>query len=291
MQTLQSGTSMKKSGGKRYQLNLEDRNRLHSLLRLNFTSRTAFISGSLLILMLLAIGFMVGYGFAAKKGSRLGKENRTHLTDMVQRMDSLQQQAILNQAYIENLSHVLDIGRMPSDSTLSMRPIAPFPPESLYSAGEKERNFVNSMSSHQNRSDLVLASMAAEGVRFEPIALSGVQTQYSIGREEAEIVLPLNDPVLTPAEAKVIDFYYSSLEGSFTIILQHRQGFVSRLSGLERIIVNADSKLNVGDPVGFSPGRTNPYHRYIRLRLWHNGTALHPDDYIHQHENNNSQHD
>ena len=212
--------------------------------------------------------------------ARTAADSREEGIDMLMKLDSLKTVVDLNRAYIDNLSNVLDRNRIPTDSIDMGKPVAPLPPESLMDAGDAERNFVANISSQNNYRTSALASLAADGVTFHPLTMAGIQTQSSMESREAVIVVPGSDPVLAPADGRVIDIYYSSLNG-YSVMLQHPRGFVSRIRGLGRILVNEGDYLSVGDAVGMGPGQKRR-HSSITLRLWHNGTPLLPADYIRQ---------
>ena len=122
--------------------------------------------------------------------------------------------------------------------------------------------------------------MAAEGVRFGPLSTSGIQTQGSMDGTDAVIVVPDAEPLLAPADARVVDLHYTSRDG-YTLVLQHPRGFISRISGMGRVIVAAGMDLCMGDAMGFGPGKSRRQGS-VTLRLWHNGTPLRPADYIRQ---------
>ena len=229
--------------------------------------------------MLGVSGFGLAHRLAQSRG-RLAADSREEVIDMLMKLDSLKTVVDLNRAYIDNLSNVLDRNRIPTDSIDMGKPVAPLPPESLMDAGDAERNFVANISSQNNYRTSALASLAADGVTFHPLTMAGIQTQSSMESREAVIVVPGSDPVLAPADGRVIDIYYSSLNG-YSVMLQHPRGFVSRIRGLGRILVNEGDYLSVGDAVGMGPGQKRR-HSSITLRLWHNGTPLLPADYIRQ---------
>lgn len=264
----------------RYILELTDRSKLRNVFSWRLRGWVTVLCVIVLCSALVALGWLIGWRRAGGGAGRLAADSREEVIDMLMKLDSLKTVVDLNRAYIDNLSNVLDRNRIPTDSIDMGKPVAPLPPESLMDAGDAERNFVANISSQNNYRTSALASLAADGVTFHPLTMAGIQTQSSMESREAVIFVPGSDPVLAPADGRVIDIYYSSLNG-YSVMLQHPRGFVSRIRGLGRILVNEGDYLSVGDAVGMGPGQKRR-HSSITLRLWHNGTPLLPADYIRQ---------
>ena len=263
-----------------YILELTDRSKLRNVFSWRLRGWVTVLCVIVLCSALVALGWLIGWRRAGGGAGRLAADSREEVIDMLMKLDSLKTVVDLNRAYIDNLSNVFDRNRIPTDSIDMGKPVAPLPPESLMDAGDAERNFVANISSQNNYRTSALASLAADGVTFHPLTMAGIQTQSSMESREAVIVVPGSDPVLAPADGRVIDIYYSSLNG-YSVMLQHPRGFVSRIRGLGRILVNEGDYLSVGDAVGMGPGQKRR-HSSITLRLWHNGTPLLPADYIRQ---------
>lgn len=264
----------------RYILKLEDRSKLRTVLALRVGFWWLAAGVVVAVLLIGGIGWLMGWYQAGGSVDRLPADSREEVVDMLMRLDSLKSVVAVNDQYINNVSRLLDTGRMPTDSSAASRPVAPLPPDSLPDAGDAERAFVESMNSRGDFRSSALASMAAEGVRFGPLTTSGIQTQGSMASTDAVIVLPDGEPVLAPADARVVDMYYTSRDG-YTLLLQHPRGFISRISGLGKVIVTAGTDLSTGDAIGFGPGKSRRQGS-VTLRLWHNGTPLRPADYIRQ---------
>ena len=263
----------------RYILKLEDRSRLRTVLTLG-VSVWWLAAGAVAAVLLGGAGWLMGWHQAGGSADRLAADSREEVVDMLMRLDSLKAVVAVNGRYINNVSRLLDTGRMPTDSASSSRPVAPLPPDSLPDAGDAERAFVESMSRRGDFRSSAQASMAAEGVRFGPLSTSGIQTQGSMDGTDAVIVVPDAEPLLAPADARVVDLHYTSRDG-YTLVLQHPRGFISRISGMGRVIVAAGMDLCMGDAMGFGPGKSRRQGS-VTLRLWHNGTPLRPADYIRQ---------
>lgn len=264
----------------RYILSVEDTARLHQVV--NKTVRPWLWSALLLVFigLFVALGWLIGYRQAGS-GNALGARQRADLIDMMMRMDSLRLKAEISQAYIDNVSGILDSNRQPKEDSLSaVRPVAALPPDSLQGASETERRFISTWERENSYRVSALASMAAEGVRFGSLASAGITTQESLRSEEAEIIVPSGDPVLSPADARIIDLYFSGLKGGYTLLLQHPRGFLSRISGLGKVLVGEGATLTQGDPIGFGPPRNSSARGTVRVRIWHNGSPLIPADYL-----------
>lgn len=264
----------------RYIITIEDRRHLRSVLRRDISLQMAVVSFIVIIILVLAAGFLIGYRSGGTQSTLLGVDDRTALSDMLLRLDSLNIAAEQNRLYIENITTILDIGRIPADTADAAHQVAAMPPDSLMEATDAERAFVRSMEQQGGLNASALASIAAERLIFESPTPSGVQTQASNESEVAEILVPSGDPILTPADARVADLYFSGIDGGYTLILQHPRGFLTRISGLGRVIVEAGTWLHASDPVGFGPGRDSYRRGSIQLRMWHNGKPLVPAQYI-----------
>lgn len=224
------------------------------------------------------MGWIMGYRHRLNADDFIS--SREELNDLLLRVDSLTRRAELGNAYMGNITRLLETGRVPSDSAAAVQPVAPMPPDSLMDATTAERKFRNGMEQRGAYRVSMLASMAAEGVRFGPVASAGILTKNSMMTDEAEIVIPTSDPVLAPADGRIIDIYYSNLDGGYTVVIQHPRGFISRLSGLGSIIVESGSTIYAGDPIGFGTGKSSYLRGIVRMRLWHNGSALPPARFI-----------
>lgn len=264
----------------RYILSIEDRRRLRSVLRCGVWLPLTIMAVVICIVTLAALGWSAWLRQTDENTAGPASDGKAALTEMIMRVDSLSQQAEINRLYIDNIARLLDTGRMPLDSDAVVHPVPPMPPDSLMDATEAERSFASAIEGGSRFRASALAAMAAESVRFGPIASAAVQTHNSLQSEEAEIVITASAPVLAPADAKVIDLYFSGLDGGYTLLLQHPRGFLTRISGLGKVIVDAGTSLNTGDPIGFGPGKISHRRGTLRLRLWHNGAAMIPARYI-----------
>lgn len=269
---------MAKNG--RYILIIEDADRLQQVIRKPVHRVLWLLCILAIAVLIMALGWLIGYRQGGG-GKYLDARQRGDFTDMMMRIDSLRHNAEINQHYINNVLGLFDNNRIAtSDSVAAGRPVSSLSPDSLMAATEQERRFNASWERDRNYRVSALASMAAEGVRFGPVATAGITTHNSMKNEEVEIIVPIGDPVLTPADARVIDLYYSGLKGGFTLLLQHPRGFLSRISGLGKVLVHEGATLAQGDAIGFGPGRNVGSNASVRVRIWHNGSPLLPSQYL-----------
>ena len=170
----------------------------------------------------------------------LGDDLRKQYLETALRLDSLEYKSRINDAYITNIVSVMN-DNLPSDSAIILATEKILASDSLLMATEAERQFVRSYEEEERFNLSVLSPIAAEGMFFTSPVIA---------------VNPQPD-------------------GTTSVILQHPNDFISIYSGLDDVFVGKGKKVAAGQRIGHSQGKTP-----VVFELWHNGTALNPEDYI-----------
>ena len=142
-------------------------------------------------------------------------------------------------------------------------------------ATEAERQFVRSYEEEERFNLSVLSPIAAEGMIFtSPVTSSTSIEPMPSQSPGVRIKGGSNLPVAAVYRGSVIAVNPQP-DGTTSVILQHPNDFISIYSGLDDVFVGKGKKVAAGQRIGHSQGKTP-----VVFELWHNGTALNPEDYI-----------
>lgn len=266
--------------GRRLRLTLTDESRL---LRL-WSVRTGPLRIGLCVLALLAVGFLAGFltvGFSPVKRSMPGymtADDRTQTIRTLMRMDSLQRAMEINQAFMDNLSTILDTSRQPSDSTArDTLPGSALTPDSLIGSSPRERKFVAMMEDNEKYNLQVLSPLAAESMIWADPAPGGVILESSRTLPLLRILMPKGRGVAALADGRVVDRVYDASTHSYSLLVQHDKGFLSRYSSLGVPLVEKGEALLSGQLLSQAGPSSS-----IGIEIWRDGTPLLPAEYVHR---------
>lgn len=196
------------------------------------------------------------------------------------RLDSLKGRYEKNQAYIDNFITVLNTERTPSDSIkYATAGMAGTVNDTLIGASEREEEFVKMMLEKEKFSLSVVAPLAADGVRFYPLNSEGVFTEESKDKKEGVVILPKGATINSIADGKVIEIVSPALNSNYTFVIQHSNGFLSKIKGGGRPLVREGENISGGQPISLLPVQGSKTNK-ITIELWHNGTTLIPYNYL-----------
>lgn len=213
------------------------------------------------------------------------KENQRSATeDNLMRLDSLRAVYETNQRFIDNYLRVTDISRIPTDS-VALKPDSVVPiSDSLMLPSERERHFVARMEEHERFNISVLAPLAADGMDFSNVSEAGIFTSASKDSQIGEVIVPMDEEVLSVADGTVIAVYYSRNENGYVIIIQHPRGFISRYSRLGSPLTVMGETVEPGQIIASAPFPDRFGKRIVDIRMWHNGLPVIPYRYLHGNE-------
>ncbi len=271
---------LSKFGRHRYRLTLTDEARMATL----WSIKASRLRAALVVLLLLATGFGIGVltvGFTPVKrqmpGYMTGKDRATTLQALM-RIDSLQLALQQNQTFLDNLAGIIDTDRAPADSAaVADKPRADLSLDSLIGSSARERKFVAMMEESEKYNLKVLSPLAAEGMIWADPVPGAIVLEQSRTLPRLQLITPRSRGVAAMADGRVIDRAYDSPSQTWSLLIQHSQGFVSRISGTGRPLTDK------GDPVVAGQMLTEPMPssaKYLTVEMWRDGTPLIPADYI-----------
>lgn len=229
----------------------------------------AVVAGMLALLwVIMAFTPMRGLLPGALRGDLRGRYLETAL-----RLDSLEQAARINSAYLANIVAVMT-DDLPEDSVRALAAETVYAADSLLAATEAERRFVESYRQEERFNLSVLAPIAAEGMIFgTPVPVEAAHGTSTDGKA-LEITTGRAMPVTSVYRGTVLAVGTDG-NSRYTVTVQHPNDFVSIYSGLGEVFVAKGKKVTAGQALGQTAARGT-----FTFELWHNGTALNPEEYV-----------
>ncbi len=93
------------------------------------------------------------------------------------------------------------------------------------------------------------------------------------------ILCPQNTPILAPQDGHIILTNYHPNNG-YTIAIQHTDGYISIFHQLSEKLCNIGAEVKVGEAIAFASSKNEKQETQIQYELWHNGSAINPEDQI-----------
>lgn len=268
---------------KDYRLSLDDETRLERIFRMRLTWPRVLLGA----LCAIALSVLVGVLIVAVTPLRhlmpgyLDGPQRTAGEETLLRLDSIRNAYETDRRYLENLRTVMDLDRPSHTDSLgvSMQGNS-FTADSLIDVTKRERDFVRHMQETEKYNITVLAPLDAESVAFTAPSDQGVVTNATLRSTRATVLVPPGSTLTAIADGTVLSAMRTPR--SCTLIMQHPQGFVSRMSGMGRLIVDEGDYLYGGQAVGLASAGSSGTS--VALELWHDGARLVPAEYITTHK-------
>jgi hypothetical protein len=265
-----------------YNISIENKSKLELVARISVTpgKAIAFVVAVVVLIFILATLLVLSTPLWKLRAGQLSDDQRRTSIDAVLMIDSLKIQAERNEAFMENLRMVLDPNRPTNDSTKYSGTPKNYSLDELKERSEVEKAFVAKMDEKERYNISVLAPLAAEDVEFYDIARSMVQTKASMDSQVAEIIVPTGYTINSPSEARVIDVYYSPVDGGNVIVLQQPKGFITRMSHLGTVLIKRGDNVDGGEAIAYSNAISSKHKGIISIEMWHNGSILIPQEYL-----------
>lgn len=272
---------MKKSK-RAYKVSLEDSSRLQEIWSKTFSSRAFWFSGIAVGLAFTGLALLLLLATPLKKLLPDGGDasrTRQQLSALCSSVDSLRFSYERNKEFYDNMMTALDTDRPRPDSTLAGAQLKSLPVDSLLTASPAERRFVARMAASDKYNLSVLSPVAAEGLIFSPPTSGGIMLDESQKQLMVKMIAPKGTGVCSIADGYVIDCYPT--RNSYTIIIQHPNGFLSRYTNVGMPLVRQGSRVYSGQRIT-EPARprSGSSANSFGVELWHDGTPLFPADYI-----------
>lgn len=268
--------------GRKYRITIEDETRLENIASRSFSfpSLALTIAGGAILFMILGAVIMAVTPLREMIPGYFRDSQRAVTENALLRIDSLRDAYLRNEIFLANVNNILDTDRRPSDSvSLAGRSIS-LPADSLMRRSAEEAGFIKVMQEREKFNISVIASVAAEGMLMYPVSDEGTVTNDSRDSYEVRIVLPERASVMAIADGAVIGTYYDSKNRSYVVLTQHDNGFVSRISGLGRLLVGINDPVTGGEIIAEAPAYKSSRPAMAGISLWHNGTPVKPYEYI-----------
>lgn len=267
---------------RRYRIIIEDARRLNRVV-------TVRISRWRLVCTVLAVcGVCMGIGVGLVNLSPLQRHmpgymsgnERKEVVSAIERLDTMSLVVASNQVYLNNVMQLFDTKREPADSTAASSRLNPMPLDSLKTASPAERDFVAKMEVREKYNLNVLTPVAADAVIFTDPTSEGIVSGDSQRGRQLRVILPAGEGVNAIADGYVVDRLYDSAEGTFSLIVQSKRGFLTRYSRLGAPLVDKGDAVLAGQRLTLAPERKTARNNYIGIEMWRDGTQLIPGDYL-----------
>lgn len=268
---------------KLYKITISDESRLE-----NVASRTFSAPGLILLsigctLAAVAVGFLIVLLTPLRDiiPGRLRDSQRAATEEAIMRVDSLREAYAQNELYIANLRTVLDAGRVPRDSADAARAASySLSPDSLLPRSPEEAGFAAMMQEREKFNVSVRASMAAEDMLLFPVSDEGIVATDSRESYAARVILTERASIMSIADGSVIAAYFDQRTRRYVVMVQHDNGFVSRISGLPSLLVGESDAILGGEILCAPPAAKSSQPAEVVVELWHNGIPVKPYDFI-----------
>lgn len=263
----------------RYRIELVDDSRLERVWSVRASRLRLALAFVVLIGLSAGIGVLI-VGFTPVKrqmpGYMTGAERASSIQALM-RIDSLQTAIQANQTFMDNLSTLLDTDRTPGDSAAAAGKQQPqMSIDSLIGSSARERKFVSMMEESEKYNLKVLSPLAAEGMIWSHPVPDGIVLEQSRTLPQLNIIVPKTSGVRAMADGRVIDRAYDPASRTFSLMVQHEQGFITRYSSLGIPLVEKGAHVLSGQALS----EPRPQGKTIGIEMWRDGTPLIPADYV-----------
>ena len=269
---------------RRYKVTVEDESRLENVVQTSAPLSTYIVWCAVAVILLMTFGVLL-LGFTPIKTllpGYLKASERSATEEQHLRLDSLLEVYDANELFIANLQNVLNPKNLDlSAESFKNESAVSLSPDSLLPVSPEEMTFAEEMREKEKYNINISAPLAAESMLFVPLSNESVVTDSSKNLPEAEVVLAKGSSIGSIADGKVISLSKSldKKEGN-SIIIQHRKGFLSRISHLGTIMVKPGDEVIAGQTVAHSMQPSPDNKNSVYLEIWHNGNKLIPYQYI-----------
>lgn len=247
--------------------------------------------GCAALLIIMMFGVIIAFLTPARQlmPGYLKESERSQAEMQLIRLDSLRMAFEVNEAYIANLKQIMNPEAQKNSASHNNRPnytptlSIPYASETLIPTSAEETRFVAQMREREKYNVSVVAPLAAESMMFNSVNRDAILAEKSRMKKKAEIILPERATIAAIADGTVISVSRSIRDGGSVIIIQHPKGFLSRLSRVGSVLVEAGDMVNGGQIIALSDQGNGIKGELINLEMWFNGLPLIPYDYIGNH--------
>lgn len=267
---------------RRYRLTIEDADRLHKVWSVRVCRVRLIGTFVLCAFLCMGIGAMIVYLTPIRRSvpGFITAVEREQVMNSLSRLDTLGLVIASNQAFLDNVLKMMDTEREPTDSALASARVIALPLDSLKSASPAEREFVASMEENEKFNLNVLSPVAADAVIFADPTNGGIVAGETRKSQMLKIILPAGKGVNAIADGHVVDRVYDPSEGTYSLMIQSRRGFLTRYSHLGSPLVDKGDPVLAGQCITLAPERKTIRNGFVGIEMWREGTPLIPGDYL-----------
>lgn len=268
---------------KKYRITLEDESSLER--RIDVTAKFSWIIIGMIGIVILAgaFGIFVLASTPMKNylPGYLKESERTATEEQHIRLDSLAKVYEINEAYITSILNALNPSEKENLRTRMDRKPVPLSLDSLISASEEEKKFMETIRERDKYNITYTSPAAAQTMMFGNVNKSAIISENSKNKYQAEMILPMGASVSTIAEGKVISIASSpKASGGYEVIIQHPKGFLSKTSRLSNLMVQPGDRVAAGQIIAGGTTLSGQKNNHVIFELWHDGDPLIPSRYI-----------
>ena len=267
---------------KRYRIVIEDESRLMELWSLKFTTLKAIIMSFLILIASICLSiFLIAFTpISYLLPGYMKKNQRIDSIETLLKLDSLQNQYESNQLYLNNIATIFDTERTPSDSSSLTKQNPQVIKDTIMPTSQEELEFIKMMQEREKYNTSILAPLAAEGMIFTTPSAGSIIEEKSIEKNSAKIIIPRGNVIRSITEGTIVDLHYDIITSSYTIIIQHEKGFLSKYIGTGQPLVSIGKNVITGENIALSSLSNSRYAHCIILEIWRNGLPLIASQYI-----------
>lgn len=268
---------------KKYRITLEDESSLER--RIDVTAKFSWMIIGMIGIVILAgaFGIFVLASTPMKNylPGYLKESERTATEEQHIRLDSLAKVYEINEAYITSILNALNPSEKENLRTRMDRKPVPLSLDSLISASEEEKKFMETIRERDKYNITYTSPAAAQTMMFGNVNKSAIISENSKNKYQAEMILPMGASVSTIAEGKVISIASSpKASGGYEVIIQHPKGFLSKTSRLSNLMVQPGDRVAAGQIIAGGTTLSGQKNNHVIFELWHDGDPLIPSRYI-----------
>lgn len=267
---------------KRYRIVVEDESRLVELWSLKLTTLKAIVLSFLIFLasICISICLITFTPISYLLPGYLKKDQRIDSIEALLKLDSLQNQYESNQLYLNNIATIFDIERTPSDSSSLTKQNLQAISDTIIPTSQEELEFIKMMQEREKYNTSILAPLAADGMIFTTPSAGSIIEDKSIDKNSVKIVIPRGNIIRSITQGTIVDLHYDIIDSSYTIIIQHSKGFLSKYIGTGQPLVSIGRDVTTGENIALSSLPNGKHVNHIILEIWRNGLPLVASQYI-----------
>lgn len=254
---------------KRYRLMFVSDNTLNTLWTLRLSRGRAWLLGLCSLSAVAALLFVLFWltplgqilpGYMKPSQRRSSVEN-------LSRADSLLNVQRQQQLWTDNLLVIMQGGDTAAVADVKVEAVG----DTLLAASERERRFVDEWTRRERFNLQVVAPVKASSMSFRP-PLAVIERADSLDVGALRLWGAPGGIAVAPASGVVVAVRYDVASALATVIVQHEQGFLSRIDGLADVAVADGDMLSGGQVLGRMPHDAPS----VELRMWRDGMAVDP---------------